>query len=80
MFDRSFQKQYSMGSIPERSTMFKHVVKHTMITPNVHIHKNKRIINCPNNNVRSEKYFKKGGKFKNCLTSITRGNINVGKD
>jgi hypothetical protein len=51
-----------------------------MIKPNVHIHKNKRIINGPNNNVRSEKYFKKGGKFKNCLTSITRGNINVGKD
>jgi hypothetical protein len=52
---------------------------YTMIQPNVHIHKNKIIINCPNNNVSSEKYFKKGGKFKNSLTSITRKNINVGK-
>ena len=68
-----------MGSIPELSNIFKHVVKHTMIKHNVHIHKNNRIINCPNNNVRSEKYFKKGRKFKNCLTSITRENINVGK-
>jgi hypothetical protein len=50
-----------------------------MIQPNVHIHKNKRIINCPNNNVSSEKYVKKGGKFKNSLTSITRKNIHVGK-
>ena len=54
-----------MGYFPERSTIFKHVVKHTMIKPNVHLHKNKIIINCPNNNVRSEKYFKKDGKFKN---------------
>jgi hypothetical protein len=49
-----------------------------MITNNVHIHKNKRIINCPNNNVSSEKYFIKGGKFRNYLASITRTNINVG--
>jgi hypothetical protein len=37
------------------------------------------VIVCPNNNVSSEKYFKKGGKFKNSLTSITRKNINVGE-
>ncbi len=68
-----------MGSIPKRSNIVKHVTKHTMITHNVHIHKNKTIINFPNNNVSSEKYFKKGRKFKNSLTYITRNNINVGK-
>ena len=68
-----------MGSIPERSNIFEHVAKHTMIKHNVHIHKNKRIINFPNNNVSSDKYFEKGGKCKNFLTSITRRNIKVGK-
>ena len=68
-----------MGSIPERSNIVEHVAKHTMIKHNVHIHKNKRIINFPNNNVSSEKYFEKGRKFKNSLTYITRTNINVGK-